>query len=94
VIKEYAIRAPLSPASARAAMKEGKILITGDGKERAMRYKKQFTVWLVGGKLGNVLVFLSNYSGWYVQEREDFPHREIVTVKNTDISILNKCYFE
>jgi hypothetical protein len=93
VIKEYAVGAPLSPVSARAAMKEGKILITGDGKERAMFYKKQFAAWSVGGKLGNVLMFLSDYSGWYVQEREDFPSKEIVTVENTDISLLNKRYF-
>jgi hypothetical protein len=94
MIEEYPSGAPLSLVRARVEMRHGKILITGDKKERAMYYKGQFLCWSVEGKLENILSFLFDFSGWYVQERNDGRCQEIVTKDNTDISKLNKSFLK
>lgn len=89
-MKEYAIGAELTPEKAREEMQAGRVLITGDGKERAMLYKRHYVSWDDGGKLGGLLMFLADFTGWHIQEREEWPSREIATTKNTDIKRLNK----
>jgi len=89
--QEYAIGGELTPEQAKQHMQAGQILITKDGTERAMMYKKHFTGWTVSDRTGGVLV---DFTGWYVQEREEWPHREIATKDNTDTKFLRKSMFE
>jgi hypothetical protein len=91
--KEYAIGEELLPEQAKEKMGAGYILITLDGTERAMIYKRQFATWQPSGRLQNILNFLADFTGWYIMEREDFPKKEIATRENTDIRQLNKVFF-
>jgi hypothetical protein len=88
--QEYAIGGELTPEQAKQEMEAGRILITKDGTERAMKYKKHFAGWFIGGRTGGVLMHLADFTGWFVQEREEWPHREIATKDNTDTRLLNK----
>ncbi|GHU75324.1 hypothetical protein FACS189461_1360 [Spirochaetia bacterium] len=89
-MKEYAIGAELTPEEAKEEMQAGRVLITGDGTERAMLYKKHYVSWHISGNLGGVLMFLADFTRWHVQEREEWLRREIATTKNTGIKLLNK----
>jgi hypothetical protein len=93
MIKEYAIGGTLPPEQAKQQMEAGRVLTTHDGTERAMFYRRRFVTWKTGGRLGNVLMTLAKFTGWYVMEREDFPRREIATKDNTNTRRLNKSMF-
>jgi hypothetical protein len=90
-MKEYAVGEELSPEQAKEAMKAGRILISKDGKQRAMKQRgNDFVFWDTRGSRANLLRHLADFTEWYIQERGDFPNREIATRKNTDTSYLKK----
>ncbi|MDR1230034.1 MAG: hypothetical protein LBK61_01395 [Spirochaetaceae bacterium] len=93
-MKEYATGEELAPEQAKEEMKAGLILTTKDGAERAMAYKHQFAGWDTEGTVRNVLCYLADFTGWYVMEREDWPHVDTATKRNTNMSRLNKVFFE
>ena len=92
--REYAVGKELSLEKANEELKAGKVLISKDGEERAMIFKGKYCCWQVKGSLRNVLLILVDLSGWYIMEREDWPHKEIATKGNTNINDLRKTYFE
>ena len=92
--KEKATGAELSAEQAKKEMEAGRVLTTLDGMERAILYKGRYATWQTTGKLMYVLNFLTDFTGWYVMEREDFPKKtEIATTDNTDTRRLIKVFF-
>ena len=92
-MKEYATGKELTPEQAKEEMEAGRILITLDGEERAMKYKRHFATWQTKGRLINVLNYLMDFTGWYIMEREEWPYKEVATRDNTDTRLLNKAFF-
>jgi hypothetical protein len=86
MLKEFAIGKKLSPGQVKKELEAGKVLITKDGKERAVFYKGQYATWGIDGSTRNILMHLTDFSGWYIMKREDRLKREIATKKNTNIS--------
>ena len=93
-MKEYATGKELTQEQAKKEMEAGRILITLDGKERAMKYKNHFATWQAKGRLANILNYLADFTGWHLMEREDWPNKEIATRDNTDTRLLNKAFFK
>ena len=95
MLQEFAIGEELSPEQVKKELEAGKVLITKDGKERAVFYKGQYAAWGIDGNTRNILMFLTDFSGWYVMQREDWPYKkEIATKKNTNIKKLHRAFFD
>jgi hypothetical protein len=92
-MKYYPMGKELTADEAKSEMITGNILITKDGTEKAMYYKGTFACWGTGGNLGDVLMFLADFTGWHIQGYEDGPETGIETKKHFNIATLNKCFF-
>lgn len=81
----------LTEDEAKNELLKGHILTTKDGAERAMCYKGQFAGWFETGNVRNILMFLTDFTGWYLMACKETG--EYATKKDIRISDLHKAYF-